>query len=80
MASLRLRIRGAELWELLSEHIGGDPKSVRMRTAVARACVLQERATGAPHGIGNRVQSWTLISDKSCICLYSIVVSNVLCR
>ena len=56
MASLRLRIRGAKLWELLSEHLGGDPKSVRMQTAVARACVLQEGATGAPHGIVNRVQ------------------------
>ena len=56
MASLRLRIRGAKLWELLSEHLGGDPKSVRMQTAVARACVLQESATGALHGIVNRVQ------------------------
>ena len=59
---LRLRIHGAELWELLSERLGGDTKSVRVRTAVARACVMQERATGEPHGSRHRVESWTPVS------------------
>ena len=43
MASLHLRIRSEKLWELLSEHLIGYPKSVRMRTAVACACVLQAK-------------------------------------